>query len=120
MVQFTETGIVIYLLLTAVFCFAAVLTGAAVANNWLAPWRAVPYGLLLACGSRFLGYALAPGDLLSLPGFFADSFILIAIILVCHRIVRARKMVTQYPWLYESAGLFNWRDRQPGPTRGGE
>ncbi len=120
MVQFADDTVVVYILLLIVFCFAAVLTGMALANNWQPAWRALPYGLLLTCGARFLGFALGSGQLLSLAGFAVDAVILIAFILVVHRIVQARKMVSQYPWLYESAGLFAWRDRQPGPTRGGE
>lgn len=115
MVQFFDDSVVIYILLTIVFCFAAILTGMALARNWHPAWQALPYGLLLTCGARFLGYALASGELLSLAGFLVDAVILVAVILVVHRIVQARKMVSQYPWLYESAGLFNWRDRQPGP-----
>jgi branched-chain amino acid transport system ATP-binding protein len=36
---------------------------------------------------------------------------LVAIGLFAYRLNRARKMVSQYPWLYERAGLFRWRDR---------
>jgi hypothetical protein len=28
-------------------------------------------------------------------------------------VTKARKMVCQYPWLYERSGLFSWRDRNP-------
>jgi len=28
---------------------------------------------------------------------------------VAYRVIRAHKMVTQYPWLYQRAGLFSWR-----------
>ena len=28
-----------------------------------------------------------------------------------YQVTRARWMVTQYPWLYERAGLFSWREK---------
>ena len=115
MVQFGGDTVTIFILLTIVFCFAAILTGLALANNWHPAWQALPYGLLLTCGARFLGYALAGGQLLSLAGFVVDAVILVAVILVVHRIVQARKMVSQYPWLYESKGMFGWR--KPWRTR---
>ncbi|WP_348981071.1 DUF6867 family protein [Azospirillum sp. TSO5] len=33
--------------------------------------------------------------------------------LTAHRIAIARRMVNQYPWLYETAGPFGWRERKP-------
>ncbi|WP_409017938.1 DUF6867 family protein [Azospirillum sp. BE72] len=31
--------------------------------------------------------------------------------MTAHRIAIARRMVNQYPWLYETAGPFGWRER---------
>jgi hypothetical protein len=28
-----------------------------------------------------------------------------------HRLTLARKMASQYPWIYERAGLLGWRER---------
>jgi branched-chain amino acid transport system ATP-binding protein len=32
-----------------------------------------------------------------------------AFALFSYRLTKARKMVSQYPWLYERSGLLNWR-----------
>jgi hypothetical protein len=34
-----------------------------------------------------------------------------AILLAAYYLTRARKMVQQYPWLYERRGPFGWRER---------
>ena len=91
---------------------AAFLTGQALANGWQPASRAIPYGLLLAAGNRFLAYALFGGELLSPTAFLVDAAVIVAFALLAHRLVQVRKMVSQYPWLYESAGLFAWRERR--------
>ena len=90
---------------------AALMTGQALANTWQQWWKAVPYCLLLTCGDRFLVYGLFDGDLLLLSGFAIDFLVLLAICTLAFRITRARKMVTQYPWLYRRRGLFGWKHR---------
>lgn len=99
-------------LTVVLFGGAAWMTGQAVANGWQ-PFGLVAgfYCLLLAAGNRFLVFALFGGPLLSLSGFIADAVVITAIALLAHRITMARKMVTQYPWLYERTGLFTWRER---------
>jgi branched-chain amino acid transport system ATP-binding protein len=71
----------------------------------------LPYALLLAAADRFLLYALFDGDLLSPSGFVVAFLVLAALCLLAWRVTRARRMVAQYPWLYERAGLFGWRER---------
>ncbi|NNG03729.1 MAG: hypothetical protein HKM95_06455 [Inquilinus sp.] len=106
-------SVAVFIGLTVVlFGAAAFLTGQALANGWQPASRALPYGLLLACGNRFLAYALFDGELLSLTAFVIDAAVIIAITLLAHRMVQVRKMVSQYPWLYEVAGLFAWRERR--------
>ena len=73
------------------FGFAAFLMGQAIADTWRPSWQNVPYGLLLALGNHFIDCAL-----------FA------------HRVTLVRKMVRQYPWLYERNGLLSWRERAGG------
>ena len=34
---------------------------------------------------------------------------LVGLCILAHRVTLARMMVTQYPWIYERAGLFSWR-----------
>ena len=73
----------------------------------------IPFVVLLACATRFLHYALFGGSLLSPTGFLIDLVWIGLCATVAYRMTRAAKMVRQYPWLYERAGLFGWRDRRP-------
>jgi hypothetical protein len=91
--------------------FAAYMTGQAMANTWKPAWHAVIYCVLMGFADRFLTFALFDGDLRSLSGYLIDTLVLIAIALFAYRMNQARKMVSQYPWLYERAGLFGWRER---------
>jgi len=106
------TSIAVFVGVTVVITgFAAYMTGQAVANTWRPGWQVFVYCALLALVSRFLIYGLFDGELLSLSGYVIDVVILILIAGFAFRLARARKMVTQYPWLYERAGLFGWRSR---------
>ena len=91
--------------------FVAFVTGQALANTWRPRPQACLYPLLLGLFDRFLTFALFEGELLSLTGFLIDSAVLVAISLFAYAYTRARKMETQYPWLYERVGLFGWRER---------
>ena len=91
---------------------ASWLTGQALAGTWRPVWQAFIYGPLLAAVDRFLIYALFEGDLASLPAFLFHGALLLAIMLLAYRMTRARRMVSQYPWLYERAGPFTWRERR--------
>jgi len=42
------------------------------------------------------------------PVYFAVN---LAIASLAYRLTQARKMVSQYPWLYDRAGLFGWRTK---------
>lgn len=96
------------------FGAAAFMTGQALAGTWRPYWQMIPYGLLLTAANRFFSWALFEGELLSLSGFVIDAIVIIAIGSVAYRLTQAYKMTTQYPWLYERAGLFSWQ------VRGGE
>lgn len=91
--------------------FAAYMTGQAIANTWRPVWQLFVYGALLGLASRFLIFSLFDGELLSVTGYAVDSVVLTCIALFAFRLSRARKMVNQYPWLYERAGLFGWKNR---------
>jgi hypothetical protein len=67
---------------------------------------------LLGLATRFLSFALFEGRLLHLPGYLIDVAVLTAMAFLAYRMTRVRKMVSQYPWLYERVGLFAWRDRR--------
>jgi hypothetical protein len=96
---------------------AAFLMGQAVAATWRPSWQVLLYGALLTIGDRFLVYALFEGELLSVSGYLIHAAVLIGIGLVAYRLTKAHKMVSQYPWLYERAGLFTWRERSPQSLR---
>ena len=105
-----------FLGMTLLFGLAALLTGRAMAETWRPPWQVVPAALALAAADRFLLFALFEARLRSLGGFAAASVLLLAAIAASYYGTRARKMVRQYPWLYEPNGPFGWRPkRTDGP-----
>jgi hypothetical protein len=98
--------------LTAVlFGFVTFLTGQAMAQSWRPAWQIIPAALLLTVADRFLLYAMFGADLASPGGFLIAAAILAAITGAAYYFSRARKMVQQYPWLYERRGLFGWREK---------
>jgi len=88
---------------------ASWLMGQALAGTWRPVWQAFIYGALIAAVDRFIIFALFEGELLALGPFLLHTLVLIAIALAAYRLTRARRMVSQYPWLYERAGPFAWR-----------
>jgi hypothetical protein len=64
-----------------------------------------------ALADRFLVYALFEGPLLHLAGFVTHFLAITALALLAHRITAVRKMVNQYPWRYERASLFAYREK---------
>ena len=109
------TTLPVFLGLTlALFGGGAWMTGRALGATWRPAGQILPYGALLAAGSRFFDWALFQGDLLSLPGYALALVVMLLLGFAAYRINRARRMVAQYPWLYERAGPFAWRARKPG------
>ena len=107
------TSLSVYIGITVcIIGFAAYMTGQALANTWRPIWQVVAYGALLGLADRFLTFALFDGALLSVTGYLIDTLTLLAISLTAYRYSKARKMVTQYPWLYEPAGVFGWREKR--------
>ena len=100
---------------TLLFGLAAFLTGQAIAQGWRPAWQILPASLLLAAADRLLLFALFNFVFISATGWLIAAAILAAIIAAGFFLTRARKMVQQYPWLYERAGLFGWRQK---PGRG--
>ena len=103
-------GVYVGLTLVIMGC-AAYMTGMGLANTWRPVWQPVFYSALLGFADRFLVFSLFDGELLSLTGYLIDSLSLIVISLFAYRSAQARLMVSQYPWLYERAGLFGWREK---------
>lgn len=92
---------------------AALLTGQSQAQGWAPARKLIPLVILLAGATRFLHFALFGGTLLSPTGFIIDLVWTGFCAVVAYQATRAAKMVRQYPWLYERAGLFGWRERSP-------
>ena len=110
MVELLGTSWPVFIGMTIILMgFASFMTGQAVANIWHPMWQVVPYAILLGCADRFLTWGLFDGQLLLLSGYIIDTLILMAIGALAYRLTLARKMVGQYPWLYERAGPFAWR-----------
>lgn len=108
------TSLPVFVLITIfIIGFAAYMTGQALAATWKPVWHLLIYCALLGGAARFLIYALYEGQLWSMSGYIIGTAALVAIGLFAFRLNRARKMVSQYPWLYERAGLFGWRNRHP-------
>ncbi|HSV28350.1 MAG TPA: hypothetical protein VLL76_02295 [Candidatus Omnitrophota bacterium] len=89
----------------------AFMAGQALAATWRPLWQVFPYALGLALADRFVAFALFKGSLLSLPFYLTDAAVLVAIALGAYRMTQAKRMVDQYPWLYDRAGLFGWREK---------
>ncbi len=103
------------------------LMGQVVADTWRPWWQVLPYGALLAIANQFLGFALFGGPFIvdslvssgSQPlgnavfGYLVEFAVIVAFALVAFRVTRVRRMTSQYPWLYERAGLFAWRQKNP-------
>jgi hypothetical protein len=93
---------------------AAWATGHALAETWRSFWQLAGYVLLLGGAVRFVHFALFDGDLLSVPSYLADMLYLMSIGGLSWRMTHARRMVTQYRWLYERTGPLTWRERAAG------
>lgn len=98
-------------LTVGIFGAAAWLTGAALAATWRPYRQLLGYALLLALFDRFLSWGLFGGPLTSGADFLRDFAAIAAIGLLAWRLGQVRRMVGQYPWLYEKAGPLNWRQR---------
>ena len=95
----------------------AVMVGQAIAATWRPLWQVVFYSILLGFAARFLSLSLFYGDpFFNLGGWaygmVVDSVFLIVYGLLAYRITRVSRMVAQYPWIYERAGLFGYRQKE--------
>jgi hypothetical protein len=103
----------------------AFLMGQALGETWRPWWQILPYGLLLALANQFLGFALFQGPFIidslvsknsqplgwAVLVYLFDAAVIIVVALFAYRLTLVRKMAAQYPWLYERAGLFSWREK---------
>ncbi|MDA7981476.1 MAG: hypothetical protein MPK06_05670 [Alphaproteobacteria bacterium] len=102
----------VFVFLTAALALCGWLGGARLGNGWRDIRETLFYACLTAGFHRFLVYGLAEGDLLSFPGALLSLLMSCAMFLFAWRRRLARRMVSQYPWLYERAGPLSWRPRK--------
>jgi hypothetical protein len=91
---------------------AAFLMGQAIGGTWRPAWQNVAYGLMLGVANRFLVFALFGGPFLEPVPYLFNTAVLVGLALLAYRLTLVHKMVSQYPWLYERAGLFSWNAAQ--------
>ena len=107
-----EENIGVFLVLTVILGGgAAFLAGRGLASKWRPVWTAVLAMVPLTFGLRFLHYALFGSELTSIHYLATEFVILLAACLLGYRMTIAKKMVRQYPWLYQPAGPLGWRSR---------
>ena len=112
MQELVGTNLTVFIGLTVIIMgFASYMTGQALANTWRPSWQLVPYVMLIGCADRFLVYGLFDGELWQLSGYIIDTVVLLLIAAAAFRLNRARKMVSQYPWLYELTSPLTWREK---------
>ncbi len=89
----------------------AFMMGQAIADTWRPAWQNGPYSFLLGAGNHFIDCALFSGSWGNWVHYLLNVIVLLAISLFAHRVTLARKVVTQYPWIYDRAGLLSWREK---------
>jgi len=91
------------------------LAGRAIARTWRGIHVAVLAAIPMAMAVRFVHFALFEEPLLSPLPWLVETAILLAVICLAFQHTRARQMVRQYYWLYESRGPLGWKPRQDAP-----
>lgn len=109
---FIEDNPWIFVILTVVFGGgAAFLSGRGMAMKWRPVWMPLLAMVPLTAGLRFLHFALFEAQLTSLHYFITDFIVLLAACFLGYRTTLARKMIRQYPWLYERSSPLSWRTK---------
>jgi len=107
---FVEGNPLVFLFLTLIIGGgAAFMAGRGMAIKWRPLWMTLFASVLLTLGLRFLHFALFEGQLTSVHYLITDFIVVAAFAVLGHRTTLAKKMVRQYPWLYEKTGPLNWR-----------
>ncbi|MBK8158263.1 MAG: hypothetical protein IPK59_05590 [Rhodospirillaceae bacterium] len=102
----------VFLFLTVcIFGGTAFLMGQAIGETWRPMWQNVPYGILLVIANRYFAAVLFKQPAFDVLEILLDTIVIIGIALVAYRLTQARKMVAQYPWIYERTGVFTWREK---------
>ena len=112
MIPLLETHLGGTIIITVIMMgFAAWTTGRAVAVTWRPFWQVMVNPLLLGLVDRGLNRVFAEGELWSISGYLLDAAFLVAVSVLAHRLARARKLTTQYPWIFERSGPLSWREK---------
>ncbi len=112
MMPFSGVPVAVFIGLTLViFGGTAILTGRALAGTWRPVGQLVAACMGLGAADRFLAYGLFDGPLFSLSGYVLDTAVILVIGLAAYRIYRTANMVRQYPWLYERASPWRYREK---------
>ena len=102
----------VFLFLTVVlFGGASFMMGQALAETWRPVWHNIVYGVLLVAAERFFAWALFKAPAINIPAILLNAVVIITFALLAYRLTQARKMVAQYPWIYERTGVFTWREK---------
>ena len=100
----------VFLFVTIVaFGWVAFMAASALARAWRPWWQNILYGVVLGVANRLLEMMLYKGNVLSLRAYVIDTIYIILVMLISYRAALSHMMQSQYPWLYERAGLFGWR-----------
>lgn len=113
-----STSVWVFVILALVFGLCSWLAGQAAARGWRAMRVALGYAVLIALADRFLLFALRDASLLDPTGLIIALVMFLVIAALAYRWNQVDMMVSQYPWLYERAGLLSWRP-VPGSDFGG-
>jgi len=113
-----STSVWVFAILALVFGLCSWLAGQAAARGWRSMRVALGYAVLIALADRFLLFALRDASLLDPAGLVIALVMFPAIAALAYRWNHVDMMVSQYPWLYERAGLLSWRP-VPGSDFGG-
>ena len=65
-----------------------------------------------------LGAPAAKAADIAIGTYLFEALVIIAFALFAFRVTQVRKLVAQYPWLYERNGPFAWREKMPQVQRG--
>ena len=113
-----STSVWVFVILALVFGLCSWLAGQAAARAWRSMPVALGYSVLIALADRFLLFALRDASLLDPTGLVIALVMFPTIAALAFRWNQVDMMVSQYPWLYERAGLLSWRPL-PGTDFGG-
>ena len=90
---------------------AAFMAGRSLALGWKPVTLLVVYMMIFGAGLRFLHFALFQGTLGSLMYYVTQTLVVVLFALLGYRVTRVNQMTEKYPWLYEKAGAFGWRNK---------